>query len=181
MRRGNAACSRVTAERVAVERDSLALALVHVLRGECHVTVDGEVHPHLRCHREVPAHVAEQRSCGTREVVPIARQALERSLACDEEMLPVLGRRRVAIFHDEVRYLPIQGTAELVHRSPPIPSVSLFASPCGQRGRVFQRGAKSLQSNVKLQLTCRSEGDRTAGTDLSRAPVCPDEGRDLAA
>src|SRR4051812_8616225 len=62
---------RVAAQGRAVERDALALALVHVLGGDRHVALDRLVDAQLRLDREVHAHVVEERSRRAGEVVAV--------------------------------------------------------------------------------------------------------------
>src|SRR4051794_23068631 len=71
------ACRGVAAQRRPVERDPLAFALVHVLRGDRHVLRDRRVDAQLRLDREVDAHVVEERACGSCEVVAVAREGVE--------------------------------------------------------------------------------------------------------
>src|SRR3954454_3611320 len=85
------ACRGVAAQRRPVERDPLAFALVHVLRGDLHVLLDRRVDAQLRLDREEDAHVVEQRACGSCEIVAVAREALEGALARLQEELAVVG------------------------------------------------------------------------------------------
>src|SRR3954449_550334 len=93
--------ARVAAQRAAVERDPLALALVDEVGGDAHVAVDHPVHPHLLRDRKEDAYVVEQRPRRTCEVVTVAGEALERALARLKEVLTVLPRTPVAILDDQ--------------------------------------------------------------------------------
>src|SRR3954471_9977133 len=77
---GALAGTRVAAQRASVERDPLALAVVHELGGDAHVALDHPVYAHLLLNRKEDAHVVEQRSRRSCEVVAVAREALERAL-----------------------------------------------------------------------------------------------------
>src|SRR3954465_11732699 len=112
---GALAGARMAAQRAAVERDPLALAVVHELGGDPHVAVDHPVDAHLLRHREEDAYVVEERPRRPREVVAVAREALESALPRLKEMLPILAVGAVAIGDDKWAELPIHGAAELVH------------------------------------------------------------------
>src|SRR3954468_9656347 len=109
------ACRGVAAQRRPVERDPLAFALVHVLRGDLHVLLDRRVDAQLRLDREEDAHVVEQRACGSCEIVAVAREALEGALARLQEELAVVAGRCVTVLHHERSQLPVKRTAELIH------------------------------------------------------------------
>src|SRR4051794_41786224 len=93
--------ARMAAQRAAVERDSLALAVVHELGGDPHVVVDHPVHAHLLRHREEDAYVVEERARRPREVVAVAPAAPGRALARPEEKLTGLPVAAVPIRHDK--------------------------------------------------------------------------------
>src|SRR3954454_19095550 len=98
---GALAGARMAAQRAAVERDPLALAVVHELGGDPHVAFDHAVDAHLLRHREEDAYVVEERARRPGEVVAVARETLERALARLEEMLTVLAGAPVAILDNQ--------------------------------------------------------------------------------
>src|ERR671918_1320557 len=115
--RGTPARAGVAADRAAIERHTLAELAVHVLRCQLHVLLAHAKDPQLVCHREVVAHVLEERADWLREVVPVERQALHRRLARPQKPLARYPDVLPPAGNDIPRQLAVERATELIHRA----------------------------------------------------------------